>query len=143
MGRPVNTSSRQHPALRMTRQRKAVLSELQSATSHPTAAELYDRVRQRIPHISLGTVYRTLELLSQQGIIRVVQFDGVAKRRFDGKTENHYHARCLRCGRVDDVPAEELEVSVDVPANVAGYRIVSYRYELLGVCPYCGNGARD
>ena len=73
---------------RNTPQRKVILEELQKAASHPTAAELYEIVRRRLPRISLGTVYRNLELLSESGLIRKLSM-GSAEARFDGDLEDY------------------------------------------------------
>ncbi|MBW2172694.1 MAG: transcriptional repressor, partial [Deltaproteobacteria bacterium] len=89
----------------MTPQRKVILEELRMADSHLTADDVYKMVRARLPRISLGTVYRNLEILSRLGMIHKLELGGMQKR-FDGKTQDHYHLRCLRCGRIDDVPME-------------------------------------
>lgn len=123
-------------AQRNTRQRRVVLEELNKLTSHPTAAELYDLTRARLPKISLGTVYRNLELLADNGIIRKLETVG-AEARFDGNPERHYHVRCVRCGRVDDahgVPANPLKREVK---TLAGYQVLGFRLEFVGVCPGC------
>src|SRR5574340_808335 len=87
---------------RRTRQREVILEELQKVKSHPTAVGLHDLVRRRLPKISLGTVYRNLELLAKAGVIRKLETAG-AEARFDGNAGQHHHIRCVGCGRVDDV----------------------------------------
>lgn len=87
--------------LRMTRQRKLILAELMRVKSHPTADELHRMVRRKLPHISLATVYRNLELLAGQGLIRKIE-GGPSQMRFDGDTSRHFHSRCRLCGRVFD-----------------------------------------
>ena len=84
----------------MTRQRRVILQELQKVTTHPTADQVYDMVRKKLPRISLATVYRNLDLLAQDGLIS--KLDGGAQLRFDGNPADHYHIRCTRCQRVDD-----------------------------------------
>ena len=69
---------------------------------HPTADEVYQVVRKRLPRISLGTVYRNLDVLSESGEISRLDRCG-AQYRFDGDLEQHYHIRCSSCGRVDDI----------------------------------------
>ncbi len=123
-------------ALRQTQQRVALLDELRRTKSHPTADELHQLVKRRLPRISLATVYRNLELLSRRGIIRKLDLAG-AQRRFDADCTNHHHVRCIRCGRVDDV-AGELPISVEQAfSDTHGYQITGYRLELVGVCPQC------
>jgi len=121
---------------RNTIQKQVVLEELRKLTSHPTAMELYEITRQRLPAISLGTVYRNLELLSRTGVIRKLDSIG-PEARFDGDANEHFHVRCVHCGRVED--------AVDVPADFVGreigrlgdFEILGYRLEFVGVCPEC------
>jgi len=132
---------------RNTRQRQVVLEELQMVPSHPTAAELHARVRRRLPRISLGTVYRNLELLNRQGIIQKLDLGG-GEARFDGNVRHHEHVRCVRCGRVDDVGTlPEGRSAADLarrePASAGGYQILGYRLEFLGVCPDCAAADSD
>jgi Fur family ferric uptake transcriptional regulator len=123
-------------AFRMTPQREVILQEVEKADSHPTADQIYARVRKRLPRISLGTVYRNLEVLSQRGMIRKVEVGG-SQRRFDWKTDNHYHARCLSCGRVDDLPIEP-EMSLEkVIGSLVDYQITGHLLEFVGLCFDC------
>ncbi len=121
---------------RNTPQRAVILEELRNVSSHPTAAELYDLARKRMPKISLGTVYNNLELLAQTGVIRKLEVSGSAAR-FDGDTERHYHVHCVRCGRVDDVHDLSGDLVKEQVQNLAGYDIVGFRLNFLGVCPDC------
>lgn len=121
---------------RNTRQRTVVLEELKKMSGHPTAAELYEIARTRMPKISLGTVYRNLELLAENGVIQKLQISG-AEARFDGNPERHYHVRCIHCERVDDVhdlPGDFVNGEVQ---SLAGYDIVRFRLDFLGICPDC------
>ena len=122
--------------LRMTNQRKVILEELGKLKSHPTAGELCQIVRRRLPRISLGTVYRNLEILSSQGVIQKLTTGG-SEMRFDGNAHPHYHQRCVVCGRVDDLemaPDPELERRL---AQATHYQVLGHRLELLGYCPSC------
>jgi Fur family ferric uptake transcriptional regulator len=121
---------------RNTRQRQVVLEELSKLSSHPTATELYEIARGRLPKISLATVYRNLERLAETGLIRKLQTAG-SEARFDGDTSRHHHVRCVRCGRVDDahgLPGDPLGEGVQ---SLASYRILGYHLEFVGVCPAC------
>lgn len=124
------------PFQRNTPQRRAILEELQKAPSHPTAVELYEIVRRRMPKISLGTVYRNLELLAQTGTIRKLTFSG-AEARFDANPDCHCHVRCVRCGRVDDLAGLPPELVNLQPDQAGGYQILGHRVEFIGVCPHC------
>ncbi len=122
--------------LRMTRQRRVILAELQRSACHPTAAQVYRSVRERIPRISLGTIYRNLDVLSKAGLIQKLELAGIEKR-FDGTTENHYHVRWVSCGRVEDVSVNELPPVESTIQGMSDYEIVAYRLEYIGICPEC------
>ena len=126
---------------RMTKQRKVILEELKKVTSHPTADEVYEMVRKRLPRISLGTVYRNLEILSQLGLIQKLEAGGVQKR-FDGNPQNHYHFRCLCCGRVEDFSFEPISALEKVVSNRGDYEIMGHRLEFIGLCPRCKQNKR-
>ena len=121
---------------RSTRQRRVVLEELRKLTSHPTAAELYEIARQRLPKISLGTVYRNLELLADNGVIQKLDMGG-AEARFDGNPDPHYHVRCARCRRVDDVHDLPADFARQEVLSLDGYEILGFRLEFIGICPQC------
>lgn len=96
-------------------------------------------VREELPKISLGTVYRNLEMLSETGRIQKLELAGV-QRHYDGNAAPHLHVRCARCDRVSDVHEIALpDLALAVPQTTAeGFRITGYRLELNGVCPDCG-----
>ncbi|MDJ0720868.1 MAG: transcriptional repressor [Desulfobacterales bacterium] len=122
--------------LRMTRQRQGILEELRKDNNHPSADELFGRVRKQMPRISLGTVYRNLEILSELGEIQTIQMAGSLKR-FDGVAENHYHIRCVNCDRLIDAPVQvskALENAVQVRTD---FRILGHQVEFTGICPEC------
>lgn len=105
-------------------------------TSHPTAYEVFKLVRKRLPQIALGTVYRNLEFLSQNGVITLLE-GKKGFRRFDGNPSPHYHIRCINCGRVDDIPAPlkpDIEESAKIPC---GYKVLGHQIEFTGICPKC------
>lgn len=128
--------------MRLTTQRKIILEELKKVTSHPTALELYDLVRRRLPKISLATVYRNLELLAARGLVQKLEGAGT-QRRFDGTVQTHYHIRCLACRQVEDValsPAAGLE---EVAGALSDYEILGHRLEFFGLCPRCRGKSRE
>ena len=131
---PVRSSSIRQQ--RNTRQREVILEELQKLTSHPTAPDLYDIVRARLPKISLGTVYRNLDSLTQNRIIQKLETNG-AEARFDGNPAPHCHARCTACGKVGDLHSlapDPLDNKID---KADGWEILSCRVEFEGTCPDC------
>jgi len=121
---------------RNTRQRQAILEELQKLTSHPTAADLYEIVRKRLPGISLGTVYRNLELLSQNNLIQKLDI-GDTEARFDGNPEPHCHVRCKICERVGDLHDLAPDPLSKMSKKANGWDILGYRIEFEGTCPKC------
>jgi len=126
----------QSDRFRMTRQRGAILDVVRNTTAHPTADEVYRLVRRRLPRISLGTVYRNLEMLCEAGAIaRVEAAEG--KRRYDGNVEAHYHVRCVHCGCVGDVAMKPIAVPKAVLRRASDYEITGHRLEFIGICPGC------
>jgi Fur family ferric uptake transcriptional regulator len=124
----------------MTTQRQVIMEELKGVTSHPTAGELCQMVRRRLPRISLGTVYRNLDILSRAGMIQKLDVAG-QEMRFDGNTMNHYHLRCLECGRVFDVDMDLLPGVEERLARESGFEVLGHRLEFVGRCEACQDNA--
>jgi Fe2+ or Zn2+ uptake regulation protein len=121
---------------RRTRQREVVLEAVRSTMDHPTAEWVYRHARRHLPRISLGTVYRNLKRLAEEGTIREIHA-GSHPTRFDGNTGEHHHARCLRCGRVADLPLSVDTRREQAAARALNFQIVGHHVEVLGVCPAC------
>lgn len=122
---------------RFTEQRAAVFRFLRGTESHPTADEVYLRVRTEVPAISLATVYKSLETLVGCGLATKLSYaDGSA--RYDGRTDDHHHVRCLCCSRVMDLPHRVDDGEVErLLASASGFRVTGVRLELTGYCPAC------
>ncbi len=104
---------------------------------HPSADELYEAVRKELPRISLGTVYRNLLSLAEEGQVRILD-TGSGHRRFDPNTSEHAHFRCLKCGRVEDVPGGVMVPGLDESLSWTREREIQRGYLIyLGVCPQC------
>ncbi len=125
---------------RHTPQRQVILEQLRGLDTHPTAAELYEAVRPQLPRISLGTVYRNLEVLCEDGMARKLMLAG-SDTRYDGQTHGHDHVRCTGCGILRDLPGGDRPFRAPVPARNGGFRIDGYRLEYFGRCPACLTGA--
>ena len=125
---------------RATRQRRAVYGALATHADHPTAEELHQEVRRRLPGLSLATVYKNLEVLVRAGAAgRILRADGVW--RYDARVDEHDHRRCLGCGRVEDLDRRRRPGRLfDVPGD--RFRVTGYRLEILGYCGACQVGAR-
>jgi Fur family peroxide stress response transcriptional regulator len=121
---------------RNTNQREAILKILMNTRSHPTADDIYDEVRKKIPNISKGTVYRNLKVLQKIGKVRELNLDGT-KSRFEMAYSNHYHFRCESCGRVMDLDAPiKAELDHEM-AERTGLRISQHLLEFRGLCHCC------
>ena len=122
---------------RFTAQRAAVFRFLHVTDTHPTADDVYRNVRANLPGISLWTVYKSLETLVGCGLARKLA-SGNSSARYDGRMDPHYHARCLECGRLRDVPAPvKPESVVDVPVVMDGFAVTELRLEVVGYCDAC------
>lgn len=122
--------------LRMTNQREMILQELQKSREHLTADELYERVKKKMPRISLATVYRNLEILSEIGLIGKLEVSG-RQKRFDWDTSDHDHIYCVQCHRIDNLEIDRKDLGVVVLDSIGGYKVTGYRLEFAGVCKEC------
>lgn len=121
---------------RKTIQRLLTLKAVQEMKSHPTADEVYEVISAEHPHISRGTIYRNLNQLAEDGEIREMDIPGGAGR-FDHCCHEHYHARCLKCGKVFDV---EMEYIPDLTGKIKdehGFQFQGYDLMFKGICPSC------
>ncbi len=121
---------------RNTKQRQVILEQLRRLTTHPTAGELYEIVRRQMPKISLGTIYRNLDLLHKKGEIQKLAL-GAREARYDGNPDRHQHARCTECGRIGDLMKRPQSVADMKLDDVDGWKIVGQRTEFIGICPEC------
>ena len=123
-------------ATKYSRQREEIKSYLATRKDHPTADAVYMAMRERIPNISLGTVYRNLTMLVENGeILRLRVGDGVD--HFDYDTSQHYHFICNECGSVIDLDMKSIDSIIDVAGagfdgQIAGH--VTYFYGTCGNC---------
>ena len=121
---------------KVTHQRTEIYRELAKTQEHPDAETIYTRVRKRIPSISLDTVYRTLRLLEDEGLISRV--GSISERtRFDANTDRHHHFVCTECGFIGDVYNEEWN-TLKSPKDVTLMgKVDSIHVELRGLCNTC------
>lgn len=122
---------------RYTDQRAAVYRYLLSTEAHPTADDVFTSVRHDIPDISLATVYKSLETLVGCGLATKLTY-GDGSARYDGRTDPHHHARCLRCGAVCDLPGhvDERSLETQLPPT-EGFQVEGFRVEMVGYCRSC------
>ncbi|HWQ50477.1 MAG TPA: transcriptional repressor [Terriglobales bacterium] len=123
-------------AVRNTVQRKLVLDIVRERRDHPTAEQVFEVARRRDCHISRGTVYRNLNLLSELGELKRLSMP-VGPDHFDIQSDNHYHFCCRGCGTVTDAMLPYREEFNRVPDALTGYKIEWHRLVLVGLCPEC------
>lgn len=119
-----------------SKQREAILKVLKRTKIHPPAEWIYREVKKEIPSISLGTVYRNINLLQSMGEVSVINCEGNGGR-YDGNTLLHYHITCQNCGKISDIEGilfDEIEEKV---AEVTGYRVITHCIGFQGICPEC------
>lgn len=119
--------------MRSSKQRDAVFDVLKASCDHPTADVIYERVKAKIPNISLGTVYRNLGQLQDEGLITVVESSD-KKVHYEGNLEDHIHFLCKSCETITDVFCK-----TDVPPvfNDMGYQVENQKTVYYGLCKSC------
>ena len=122
--------------LKYSRQRESIKACLMSRHDHPTADAVYASIRKEFPNISLGTVYRNLNLLVDLGEVRRVTI-GDGKDHFDADTGTHYHFVCRRCGSITDLPLEPFADLESKAQTCANGRVESHSMDFFGVCSDC------
>ena len=125
------------PIRRNSKKRQAIYDALKSTVKHPSAEQLYELLKPEYPDLSLGTVYRNLGLLLDEGkIISVGNVDG--EERFDAVTSSHAHFVCSKCGAVIDVMIDGLEMPDSAAVeNALGGRVDDIRLSFTGICNNC------
>jgi Fur family peroxide stress response transcriptional regulator len=127
---------------RQTAQRAMILEAVQEADSHLTAGEIFERVRRRDPRVGYGTVYRSLHLLAEHGLIQELTFADQASR-YDGRCERHDHVHCSGCGELVDVDVPEALMARHVAEERSGFAISHHHTVFVGLCPACRSAERD
>jgi len=131
----IDSMKKQH-GIRITKQRRVLLDQIDQLDTHLTADQLYNLVRKKIPNISLGTVYRNLEILSGAGLVKKLNIDG-ERSYYDGGLHDHYHARCVNCGRIKDVSADQVG-DLDSEVHIKDFNITGHELVFVGLCSACG-----
>ena len=125
-----------------SKQRDRILELLGSTVSHSTASWIYDKLKKEIPELSLGTVYRNLNILIEQGLIGKIDF-GSTFDRYDANISPHYHFICERCGSIID-----LKIPIDGELNkrvekVTNFKTKRHRIEFYGLCDKCSKEGEE
>jgi Fe2+ or Zn2+ uptake regulation protein len=131
---------RKQTPYRRSRQRERILEFLQSTETHPTANWLYGKLRSEFPDLSMGTVYRNIGILIQQGLISRIAF-GSTFDHLDANMKPHYHFICKRCDSILDLDAP-LDESLNAwPDKALGFKVSRHEIEFYGLCPKCAKKA--
>ena len=122
---------------RITPQRLALLRLLATSKNHPSAAQLYEQLRDQYPTMSLATVYKTLSRMKEMGEVLELGFSD-DDNRYDGNEPSpHPHLICTRCRKIIDPEVTSFrDLTQEVAANT-GYQIVRHRLDFYGICPDC------
>ena len=121
---------------RKSQQRERILEILKETKSHPTADWIYMKLKEEIPELSLGTVYRNLKVLMDQGLIQKLPF-GSTFDRFEAKIAPHYHLVCEKCGVVEDFEMPQYsEINVQAE-KMSAFKISRHRIDFFGLCEKC------
>jgi Fur family peroxide stress response transcriptional regulator len=123
-------------ARRHSAQRDNLRAILHGRTDHPDAQKIYDELKAVMPRISLGTVYRNLMLLADEGELQVLDV-GDGKVRFDPNAAPHAHFLCTKCHRVSDMPEGSYTLKVDRRAAAKCGSISACSVSFTGICPDC------
>jgi Fur family peroxide stress response transcriptional regulator len=122
--------------MKHSNQRDTILENVLERTDHPTADMVYEEVRKKLPNISLGTVYRNLNMLVELGQIRKIIMP-VVSDRFDKTLENHYHLYCKNCNSIHDVMLPNITDIDMIVEKDTGYKNVSHDIVFTGICKKC------
>ena len=123
----------------LTSQRRAVLEALKEAEGHPSAEDVYLLVKRKNPRVALGTVYQALSVLEEIGVVESKHWSE-SPTRYDLNVEPHLDIRCIRCGRVEEVPGVDLgDLGSRIQENTP-YKVTRAMMLLEGVCPACQDG---
>ncbi len=121
--------------LPLTHQRRAVYEFLRSSREHPSAEDIYRKLKPRQPGLSLATVYKTLHTLEKLGLAKAVDTPH-SQTRFDALTGTHHHAICVDCGRIEDLFDPRLD-ALKLPAAAGGFEIRDHSVHFRGLCAAC------
>ncbi|MEZ0344598.1 MAG: transcriptional repressor [Caldimicrobium sp.] len=119
--------------LKITPQRLAILEYLENNREHPSAEDIYNALKERFPSMSFATVYNTLEVLMEKGLIKEIGIDS-SKKRFDPVVHPHHHFICRKCGHILDV---EKDFDIIIPQELSECKILDFQVVFSGLCPEC------
>ena len=132
----MNKTNEKQAIYRQSKQRERILYLLRSTTTHPTADWLYDNLKKEFPNLSLGTIYRNLTILIEQGLVRKIRF-GSTFDRFEANITPHYHLICEQCGKMQDFDMPvDMELN-DKASQFTDFKVQRHKLEFYGICKSC------
>ena len=124
--------------LKSTRQRNQIIETFFGMDGHLSVEEVWARVREDDPRVSVATVYRTMKLLGESGLAHARNFgDGQTRYEAAMGREHHDHLICTRCGTIIEFENDQIERMQDAVARRHGFKVTSHKMELYGVCKAC------
>lgn len=121
---------------KVTPQRLAIYNVLAHTKAHPSAEMIFTELQPLYPTMSLATVYKTIEILKEIGLVQVLNA-GEDSFRYDARVEPHSHIRCMQCGRVDDLEDIDASQFIQAVSDATPYKITGQQFYFYGVCPSC------
>ncbi|MBQ9743240.1 MAG: transcriptional repressor [Ruminococcus sp.] len=122
-----------------SKKRQMILDTIKSSHTHPSAKWVYDTLKEQVPDLSLGTVYRNINLFKEQGlVVAVANVDG--EERIDGDTSAHAHFVCKECGKVFDIPEDIITIRSE-SCPMEGFSTESAVLTYFGKCNFCTHNA--
>lgn len=131
------TSTLKQTGMRLTPQRIAICKLLSETDSHPTAAMIYERIHDQYPSLSLMTVYNTLNVLVELGVVNALGNVGDDNVHYDGNTSPHINLACVSCHKIVDMDSTKVADLNGEVSNTSGFKILGARMLYYGLCPDC------
>ena len=122
---------------RSTQQRQLILEIIKQADTHVDADDIYQQARQKSPNISLSTVYRSLQLFKELGLVEEHQLDGMRRYYESTPQSEHHHMVCLGCGRVFEFTCPSTKRIKSRLSSEEGFKVTGVDVRLVGYCPEC------
>lgn len=130
------TSLLREKGFKVTPQRLAIYDVLYNTTQHPNAEMIFNQLQPDYPTMSLATVYKTIEILKELGIVQVLNV-GEDSFRYDANTQKHSHVCCMHCKRVDDIFEVDSSRFIQEVAGKVSYRLTGQQFYFYGICEEC------
>lgn len=121
---------------RQSRQRERILQLLKQTDTHPTADWLYEQLKKEFSKLSLGTVYRNLSILTDQGLVQKIH-SGSTFNRFEANQALHYHLICEKCGKIEDFKMPAHKELDEQASRMTDFMIRKHRIDFFGICSNC------